>query len=85
MKYVALCALLLVGCITQPLTLPNGPGNVIVDTDSTGVIFNQAGKDLWVGEGVPEAWFVPVPKGYHLTDLQYHQGNAIRLKLANQP
>lgn len=69
-------AVLLSSCVHQSVTQPVGPGGAIESVDSTGVTFTDQGKDLWIREGVPAEWFV----GNHLTNLQWHAGNSIRLK-----
>jgi hypothetical protein len=73
----------LCSCVHEPVILPSGPGGAIEGVDSTGVTFTDQGYELWVSEGVPEAWFTSTPKGYHLTTLQWHEGNAIRVKRVN--
>jgi hypothetical protein len=75
---LALCS-----CVHAPVILPTGPGGAIEGIDPTGVTFTDQGFQLWVSEGIPEAWFTSTPQGYHLTSLQYHEGNAIRLKRVN--
>lgn len=88
MKYFTLLILCLVGfnqmaCTHLAVTQPVGPGGAIVAADANGITFNDQGKALWVGEGVPAAWFVSTSQGWHLTTLQWHEGNAIRLQRAN--
>src|ERR1700742_440347 len=70
----ALC-LSLCSCVSIPITTPEGPGGVIVAVDPTGVTFNQVGKDLWVSKGIPASWFVQTKQGWHITKLQWHDGN----------
>jgi hypothetical protein len=83
-KRLALFAALFVAaCAHDPVTLPNGPGGVIVGTDATGVIFNNDGRTVWISEGVPAAWFEADGLNWHIDDPLYHQGNAIRLRRAN--
>jgi len=74
---------ILSSCASQPLVDPSGPGGVIVAVDPTGVTFDQQGRDLWIRENVPASWFVATPQGFHLTSLQYHEGNQIRQKFFN--
>lgn len=82
MKYLPLICLLLCSCVTPELTNVDGPGGAVVPS-TEGVTFTQQGRDLWIRESVPADWFVPTPQGYHLTDLQWHAGNSIRLKNKN--
>lgn len=70
---------LLTGCAHDPVIAPDGLGGAILSIDATGVNFTDQGKELWVSEGVPREWFV----NNHLTDLQWHQGQSIRLKKFN--
>ena len=81
--YLLISVLLLSSCVHEPVILPTGPGGAIEGVDSTGVTFTDQGYELWVSEGVPEAWFKSMPAGYHLTTLQWHEGNAIRIKRVN--
>lgn len=79
---IALCiaACALAGCVHDAITLPDGPGGAIAGVDSTGVTFTTPGEALWISEGVPASWFSPAR---HLTNLQWHAGNQIRLRRVN--
>jgi len=84
MKFILLFSIAaLVGCASIPIVKPDGPGGAVEGIDSTGVIFYQQGKDLWVSENVPAAWFTPDGKYWHLTNLLWRQGQAIRVKEMN--
>lgn len=73
-----------IGCVSIPIVNLNGPGGVIVGTDSSGIIFSQQGRDLWIHEGVPSEWFIPDGLNWHISDMYWHAGNSIRLKKANK-
>lgn len=84
MKYFLLLSIMgLTACAHEAITRPVGPGGAIIGVDSTGITFNDQGKALWVNESIPAEWFVKTSQGWHLTTLQWHQGNAIRLKRFN--
>ena len=79
-------AIITSGCAHLDVTDPVGPGGVIVAEDSTGFFFNQNGYNLFLNEGVPAAYFTPVPNGtYHITDAMLHAANLIRDNRANPP
>lgn len=83
LSILCMAVYLQIGCAHVPISEPTGSGGAIVSVDSTGITFNEQGKALWVSENVPASWFVATSQGWHLTTLQWHQGNEIRLKRAN--
>lgn len=78
MKKFLLISILLTGCVGIPVTENTGAGGVVVSVDSTGVILNQQGYNLWLKEGVPASYFTVVQNGYHVTNFYWHQANIIR-------
>lgn len=80
---LAASILLVGGCAHLAVTEPTGPGGAIQSVDATGVTFTDQGKDLWIRESVPAEWFQKTDKGWHLSNLYWHAGNSIRLRLKN--
>lgn len=77
------CLTLLTACVHQAITQPIGPGGAIASQDAGGVYFTAQGHLLWLKEGVPPEMFTLTEKGWYMTDLEWHQGNSIRLKEKN--
>lgn len=76
--------LALLSCAHDPITKPEGPGGSVIGVTSTGLIFTQSGHDLWLREGVPASYFTEVqPKKWYISEINWHAGNAIRLKKVN--
>jgi hypothetical protein len=76
--------LVMAGCAHEAVTVPTGPGGAVSGITSTGVIFLEAGHDLWLSEGVPASYFTPLPHDrFYISDIDWHAGNKIRIKGAN--
>lgn len=77
---VVLCS-----CAHEPISDPRGPGNVIVGVTRDGVIFNDAGRNLWISESVPSSYFTQAgrPGRWYISSVNFHQGELIRLNRAN--
>ena len=73
----------LCSCAHEPITQPTGPGGAIESVDSQYVYFTAQGHELWLKESVSADLFTLTPKGWAMTPLAWHQGNAIRLKERN--
>ena len=83
MKRLLFTCLLLCSCAGPAPVNTLGPGGAIASADQQYVYFTAQGHLLWLSEGVPPDLFTLTPKGWALTPLQWHQGNAIRLARLN--
>lgn len=77
-----LCALActLSACAHYPVPEFNGPGGDLVRTDATGFVVNEQGYRHLLSEGGRPDMFVPVADGYHITNGEWHDLDAIRMK-----
>jgi hypothetical protein len=82
MMTLALCVSVS-SCVHESITQPLGAGGAICGIDATGVVFTDAGRTLWLSEGVPAVWFTPDGANWHIDDPLYHAGQSLRLKNRN--
>lgn len=82
---------LMTACAHLPVTIPNGPSDAgdVVYTDLNGFTVDQQGFNHLIGEGALPAQFEApppnTPTGYYITNGEWRDINAIRLKRVNTP
>lgn len=79
MKHFIFFALLLTGCVTAPLAVPQsaGFGVLAVSADKSGYIISQAKRDDLVKRGVPSNFFTPSGSNWYLSAEYASQAGAI--------
>jgi hypothetical protein len=83
MILLILFATLLAGCVHEAVVQPTGPGGAVLYSTKTGLVFGTEGHLLWLREGVPSDFFTNVgPERWYISNVNWHQGNQIRLKAA---
>ena len=79
-SFLTALALCLTACVSVPVIPPSGPGGDVIAVDATGFTVNAQGYAHMLSEGAKPDMFTVAGTGWHMTNGEYHDFNAIRVK-----